>query len=207
MSDLLAELAPVEPVLETWHGLRPIPKGSLYHVGNGVLREDNVRSKPHKDAMILHLRTIVARHPRRAEFPLRCPVAVRLAFFFVTPAGLDPATDRPSTAGGPNAVGDTDKLCRLVLDALTQAEVIEDDDLVVDLAASAWYDRAAGTRITVAPAQANDGRRLEHGWPVQPPRTTGARRDRDRRAPAAGRAGAGSAQGRRGGGVRAQPRP
>jgi Holliday junction resolvase RusA-like endonuclease len=150
-----------EPVLTVWSGLRPIPKGSLYHRGNGVLAEDNRRSKPHKDALVLQLRVAVARQRRRIEFPLRCPVEVHLAFFFARPRAAGPL-DRPSTV----ATGDIDKLSRLVLDALTQSGSIRDDSLVVDLAASAWYDARVGTRITVGPARGNDGARLPGRWPA-----------------------------------------
>lgn len=148
-------------MLEAWSGLRPIPKGSLYHRGNGVLAEDNRRSKPHKEALVGQLEAARLAHPRRREFPLRCPVEVTLAFHFVPPANAGPL-DRPSTV----RTGDIDKLARLCLDALTQAEVIVDDALVVGLAATAWYDVRAGTRIRVGPARGNDGARLPGPWPA-----------------------------------------
>lgn len=157
MTDLLA---PVEPRLVVWSGLRPRPKGSLKHVGNGVLKEDNKYSDGHKAALILTLRRELARQPRRAEYPLRCPVEVILSFFYAKPKSAGPL-DRPSTTSTP----DVDKATRLVLDALTQSGTIRDDSLVVDLLASAWYDHRAGTRITVGPARGNDGVRLAAGWP------------------------------------------
>ena len=148
-----------EPELDAWSGLRPIPKGSLYHRGNGVLAEDNVRSKPHKEALILQLNQAVSRHPRRPEFPLACPVEVTLHFYFVPPRGAAPI-DRPSKI----STGDIDKLSRLVLDALSQAQVIVDDALVVGLLATSWHADRAGTRIHVGPARGNDGARLPGPW-------------------------------------------
>lgn len=152
---------PPEPVLELWSGLRPIPKGSLEHRGNGVLRESNPRAKPHKDALILQLNQARARHPRRREFPLICPVEVTVAFFFVTPKSAGPL-DRPATT----ATGDTDKLSRLVLDALSQSHTIRDDSLVVGLLATGWYGPRAGTKLAVGPARGNDGARLPGAWPA-----------------------------------------
>lgn len=159
--------APVEPRLVVWSGLRPRPKGSLKHVGNGVLKEDNAYSDSHKAALTLQLRAALSRAPRRAEYPLACPVEVVLAFFYARPKSAGPL-DRPSTTYTP----DVDKTTRLVLDALTQSRTIRDDSLVVDLLASAWYDRRNGTRITVGPARGNDGVRLATGWPASTRRRT-----------------------------------
>ncbi len=150
-----------EPTLVCWSGLRPIPKGSLRHIGNGVLREDNARSAPHKAALIDQLTAARLMHPRRRDFPLRCPVEVAVHFFFLPPKSAGPL-DRPSTV----RTGDADKLARMCLDALTQSGCIVDDALVVDLRASAWYDQRAGTRITVGPARGNDGARLPGPWPL-----------------------------------------
>lgn len=150
-----------EPELVCWSGLRPIPKGSLRHIGNGVLREDNARSAPHKAALTDQLTAARLAHPRRRDFPLRCPVEVTLAFFFVPPKSAGPH-DRPSTV----RTGDIDKLSRLVLDALTQSGCLVDDALVVGLLATAWYADRAGTQLTVGPARGNDGRPLPGPWPL-----------------------------------------
>lgn len=156
-------LAPVEPTLECWSPLRPIPKGSLDFFGNGGVRESNPRSEPHKQHVIGKLQEAVLRHQRRREFPLNCPVEVAIAFFFVRPAGAHPL-DRPSTT----STGDVDKLSRLVLDALTQSGTITDDSRVVDLRASGWYEDRAGTKIIVRPARGNDGERLTTAWRETP---------------------------------------
>lgn len=156
-------LLPVEPTLTCWSGLRPIPKGSLEHRGNGVLRESNPRSKPHKEHLIGELLKARLMHKRRREFPLRCPVEVTIAFFFVAAneKGKFGPLDRPSTT----ATGDIDKLERLVLDSLTQSEVIADDCQVVGLVGTAWFGDRAGTQVTVGPARGNDGQVLTTGWP------------------------------------------
>lgn len=151
-----------DPVLSCWVPVRPRPKGSLRPVvrgGRTYLVEDNARSAPTMAAVTLALNTALARHPRRADFPLDCPVEVQLALFYVPPANAGPL-DRPST----NRTADEDKATRLVLDALTKARVIRDDARVVDLNVSAWYDKVDGLRVTVGPARGNDGARLPGRW-------------------------------------------
>lgn len=151
-----------EPVLSCWVPIRPRPKGSLKPVTRGgrtYLIEDNERSKPTMDAVVLALNTTRARHPRPRDFPLDCPVEVQLALFYVPPANAGPL-DRPSTV----RTADADKATRLVLDALKKAGVIRDDARVVDLNVSAWYEPVDGLRITVGPARGNDGARLPGRW-------------------------------------------
>lgn len=163
MTAAVGELAALrEPVLTGWAPIRPRPKGSLKPVTRGgrtYLVEDNKRSKPTMDALVLALNTTRARHPRRGDFPLDCPIEVQLALFYVPPANAGPL-DRPSTV----RTADADKATRLVFDALKKARVIRDDARVVDLNVSAWYDRVDGIRVTVGPARGNDGARLPGPW-------------------------------------------
>ena len=149
-----------EPVLELWHPVRPRPKGSKKSYGPGRMVESNPHTKPHLEALRDALIIARLQHPRRREFPLDCPLELHLALFFLPYKNTRPG-DRPSTT----KTGDSDKLERLVSDALTQANVIKDDARIVDVLKGSYYDQVAGTKLSVGPARDNEGIRLAGPWP------------------------------------------
>jgi Holliday junction resolvase RusA-like endonuclease len=148
----------IPPTLTLTSRLRPVPKGSLEHIGRGNLRESNPMTKPTMDNLTLQLNAARARHPQRDQFPLDLSsgIEVEAHYYFLRPAWAEPG-DRPTRTD----TGDVDKLTRLVLDALTKSRVIRDDTQVVDVLARAWFAAAAGYAIRVGPARDNDGNRVD----------------------------------------------
>lgn len=120
---------------------RPLPKGSLRHVGRGRLVEQTKVKDWMKEiqAHILEAYSDVA--------PMfDTPVRATLQFHFPRPAA---AKNRlyPHL----RSAGDLDKLVRAVLDAL-QPSILADDSLVVHLAAGKFYETAqqpAGVTILI----------------------------------------------------------
>lgn len=119
---------------------KPLPKGSLRHVGRGRLVEQT-KVKTWMSQIRDHIAVYAP------EAPLfESPVEAVLEFWFPRPAA---AKNRlyPHL----RSAGDLDKLCRAVLDAL-QPSVLVDDSLVVSLTASKFYaDRPdqAGVNIVI----------------------------------------------------------
>jgi crossover junction endodeoxyribonuclease RusA len=120
---------------------KPLPKGSLRHVGKGRLVE---QTKVKTWMQEIRNHTV---ETYGSEIPLfEAPVQAVLKFRFPRPAS---AKNRlyPHL----RSAGDIDKLTRAVLDAL-QPAVLLDDSLVVELTASKSYaltDDDAGVSISI----------------------------------------------------------
>lgn len=120
---------------------RPLPKGSLKHVGRGRLVEQT-KVKGWMKEIQAHILEAYPDGPPLFE----TPVAATISFRFPRPAA---AKNRlyPHL----RSAGDLDKLVRAVLDAL-QPNVLADDSLVVHLTAGKNYetpDWPAGVRILI----------------------------------------------------------
>jgi crossover junction endodeoxyribonuclease RusA len=113
---------------------RAYPKGSLRHVGGGRLREELKGSEPWRKAVAAA--AVEAMRFEEDSFPITKPqaVAVNIYLEFRRPKST-PAERAPVT----RSTGDIDKLCRNILDALTDAGVVEDDSQVILLEARKDY--------------------------------------------------------------------
>lgn len=126
-------------------GAVPKPKGSMRSVGRGRMVEAVKGSKDWRQRVTLAAGQAMV-GALADMFPAGTEVEVRLSFRFSRPTsvknGRGPAT---------SATGDLDKLCRNILDALTDAGVWHDDGQVVSLTASKTYtDGLAGVGVEVA---------------------------------------------------------
>ncbi|KAB8196227.1 RusA family crossover junction endodeoxyribonuclease [Nonomuraea phyllanthi] len=107
----------------------PAPQGSKRHVGKGVLVESSTRLRPWREAVkqaALDVR----------EQTLQGPLSVEIAFTFNKPKS---APKTKVTYPVTRSSGDLDKLCRAVLDALTDAGIMRDDSQVIELIAAKGY--------------------------------------------------------------------
>lgn len=124
----------------------PRPKGSLRHIGKGrLIEQTDVKH------WMNQIRTNT-NHPTQYNGPL----ALDLNFIFPRPKTVT------RTYPHVRSVGDIDKLCRAVLDALqtnkkqgTQG-LYDDDAQVVTLTASKEYGDEPGVHITLTPLSGND---------------------------------------------------
>lgn len=152
----------------------PAPKGSLRCVGGRggrghTLIEDNPRTKPWRDT--------ITRLARRALKPpggptqaaaKGQPVVVEATFTIPRPAshyrtGKHSETIRPAyVAALPTGrgSGDTDKLVRLVLDALQDAGILPDDAQVVEVVGRKAFTLDPGAAELVPDAMATPGARI-----------------------------------------------
>lgn len=119
---------------------KPLPKGSLRHIGNGrMIEQTKVKT------WMADIRAHIDEH----YFPgpaFVSPVSAHIEFTFPRPAAA-----KNRLYPHMRSVGDIDKLVRAVLDAL-QPTVLADDSLVVHLEASKSYasdTRVAGVSITI----------------------------------------------------------
>lgn len=122
----------------------PVPKGSLRHIGNGRLVEQT-KAKPWMSRIRkASLEAATAQGVSRIDVP----VAVTVTFTFIRPKSA-----RNRLYPHMRSVGDIDKLCRAVLDALqpskTEPGVMDDDSLVVTLSARKVYGDEAGVTVEV----------------------------------------------------------
>lgn len=120
---------------------KPLPKGSLRHVGRGRLVEQT-KVKEWMEAIRTDLLGQALEEPM-----FTTPVFAGLEFYFPRPA-----VAKNRLYPHMRSAGDLDKLCRAVLDAL-QPKVLADDALVVSMSATKRYedaDNPAGVLITVA---------------------------------------------------------
>lgn len=114
---------------------KPIPKGSMRPIGNGRM-VDQTKTKPWMKAV----RTAAGLEAVRMGIVdmIDVPVRVEIKFYFPRPAAA-----KNRLYPHKRSVGDIDKLSRAVLDALqptkTEAGILADDALVVDLRASKEY--------------------------------------------------------------------
>ena len=117
---------------------KPAPQGSKRHVGRGILLESSKRCKPwRQDVKYAALEAL----PHGWYAMMDKPILVSVTFIFARPKGhfrtngeLKPKAPSHCTA----RVGDTDKLCRSILDALSNS-VFSDDSQVIALNAQKRY--------------------------------------------------------------------
>lgn len=123
------------------YGMTPAPKGS-YRFVRGHAIPMSKREKPWRNLVADNARIAMNRE-KFTQFSRDVPVSVRITFLM----------PRPQTVKRhmPTVSPDVDKLCRAVLDALTDAGVWVDDSQVVDLGATKIYTSGihVGAHITV----------------------------------------------------------
>jgi crossover junction endodeoxyribonuclease RusA len=108
---------------------KPLPKGSLRHVGNGrMIEQTKVKT------WMGEIRAQITRDYGATPPLFDTPVRVTLAFRFPRPAAA-----KNRLYPHMRSTGDLDKLCRAVLDSL-QPTVLTDDSLVVSLTAKKRYE-------------------------------------------------------------------
>lgn len=121
--------------------MTPAPKGS-YRFVRGHAIPMSKREKPWRNLVSDNARIAMTRE-KFTQFDKYVPVSVRITFFM----------PRPKTVKRhmPTVPPDIDKLCRAILDALTDAGVWVDDSQVVDLGATKIYASGihVGAHITV----------------------------------------------------------
>lgn len=127
----------------------PAPQGSLRAFARGgraFVTADNAKTRPWKDAVAWSARQAVSE-------PYAGAVVVSLVFTMPRPKGHYGAKGLlPSAPAWPHKKPDIDKLCRAVLDALTEARVWLDDSQVVGLSAQKRYGDEPGASIRVTKA-------------------------------------------------------
>lgn len=125
---------------------KPVPKGSMKSIGNGRM-VDQTKTKPWMKAV---REASMLEAAVQGMGMIEVPVSVHIGFYFPRPLAA-----KNRLYPHKRSVGDIDKLCRAVLDALqptkTESGVLADDSLVVDLMAFKRYaDREpVGAYITV----------------------------------------------------------
>lgn len=123
------------------YGMTPAPKGS-YRFVRGHAIPMSKREKPWRNLVSDNARIAMTRE-KFTQFDKDVPVSVHITFLM----------PRPKTVKRhmPTVPPDIDKLCRAVLDALTDVGVWVDDSQVVDLGATKIYASGIhiGAHITV----------------------------------------------------------
>lgn len=123
------------------YGMTPAPKGS-YRFVRGHAIPMSKREKPWRN-LVSDNACIAMTREKFTQFDKDVPVSVRITFLM----------PRPKTVKRhmPTVPPDIDKLCRAVLDALTDVGVWVDDSQVVDLGATKIYASGIhiGAHITV----------------------------------------------------------
>jgi Holliday junction resolvase RusA-like endonuclease len=112
-------------ITAVWVPGHPKTKGSLDFYGKGQVKE-TVDNKAWRELIADEVRRDIARRGLNSgwsEAPATGPIAVHLTFWL----------DHPDVYGPFSRAGDLDKLIRLVLDALTDAGVYQDDNQVATL--------------------------------------------------------------------------
>ena len=127
----------------------PATQGSKRHVGNGIMRETNLR--------LPAWRSLVSNAALATNLPLIShPVSISITFRFLrakghfNKSGLTPKAPIHLTS---KQKGDIDKLSRAILDALT-GTLLLDDSQVVELSAQKRYciqEEKPGALITIIP--------------------------------------------------------
>ena len=115
----------------------PAPQGSKTRNRYGAVYESSKAVGPWRNAVRTETQ-------RAVPVPLTGPLAVRLAFVMPRPRGhygIGGNADRlrPSAPAYPARMPDLDKLCRAVLDGLTDGGAWKDDGQVVTLHATKRY--------------------------------------------------------------------
>jgi Holliday junction resolvase RusA-like endonuclease len=128
-------------------GGTPVPKGSLKCVGTrGGRRHQLIEDNPATDEW----RRTVALAVRHATWPNQAdkhqPIGVEITSTLPRPArhfgtGKNTHTPRPTAPQHPatGGTGDVDKLARLILDALQDADVLHDDAQVIEVVSRKAY--------------------------------------------------------------------
>lgn len=115
----------------------PAPKGSLKCVGGKggrhQLVENNARTKPWRELVVR------AGQALSLPSPLAGPIAVEATFTVQLPDSVKPGSRPWPIKRSTGIGGDVDKLARVVLDALEDADVLADDAQVCDLHAVKAY--------------------------------------------------------------------
>ena len=124
----------------------PAPKGSLKCIGGKGgghrLIEDNSRTKPWRDKVADACRRKLDRYKAAAGQPIGAEITFTLARpQGHTGTGRNAGVLKPSAPAYPvsHSTGDVDKLLRLILDALQDAEVLPDDCAVVETTSRKRY--------------------------------------------------------------------
>lgn len=108
---------------------KPLPKGSLRHIGNGrMIEQTKVKT------WMADIQAHVSEVYQDVGPMFTTPVSATITFWFPRPLAA-----KNRLYPHMRSVGDIDKLVRAVLDAL-QPSVISDDSLVVRLDASKFYE-------------------------------------------------------------------
>lgn len=104
------------PLLSVWVPGKPMPKGSMRHIGEGRMKPDNPGSLPWQEHVAAIAGNAWARQSDAAGFwrPHASPVALSGAFLFARPPG-----DTSAYPIGRDDAYDGDKLIRNVADALS----------------------------------------------------------------------------------------
>ena len=127
----------------------PAPQGSKRHVGGGRLIESSKKVAPWRQAIV------TAAHAQNiAGTNLVGPVDVFVCFFLPRPKAHfnSKGEVKPTAPKNPHRVPDLDKLIRSTFDALTTANVWEDDARVVAVEALKVYatpTQPTGATITI----------------------------------------------------------
>lgn len=121
--------------------MTPAPKGS-YRFVRGHAIPMSKREKPWRNLVVDNARIAMTRE-QFTQFDKDVPVSVRITFLMPRPKNVKRHM--------PTVPPDIDKLCRAVLDALTDAGVWVDDSQVVDLGSTKIYASGVhvGAHITV----------------------------------------------------------
>lgn len=119
---------------DAW-GMTPAPKGS-YRFVHGHAIPMSKREKPWRN-LVSDCARIAMQEKHFTPFAKGTPVSVRIYFLMPRPKTV--------TRDMPTVPPDLDKLCRAVMDALTDAGLWHDDSQVIDLGATKIY--SAGSEI------------------------------------------------------------
>lgn len=132
---------------------KPAPQGSKRHVGKGVMVESSKRCMPWRQLVKKTAKRLL---PVGWHANMDAAISVSLVFVFARPndqfinnrpgiGRLKPDAPRYCT----KRIGDIDKLCRAVLDALSEGTVYNDDAQVISLIASRRYATATESPCSI----------------------------------------------------------
>lgn len=135
-----------EPVVIEVHGT-PAPQGSKIRNRYGAVYESNRNVAPWREAIRTETQQAV-------DVPLTGPVAVRVLFYLKRPkghyrTGKNAGLPRAGAPSFPAHMPDLDKLCRAVLDGLTDGGAWKDDGQVVGLHAEKLYSIGDGSGCVI----------------------------------------------------------
>ena len=130
----------------------PRSQGSKRWLPNGGLKEAGAENlRPWRASVTSH----TVAEMRRENFPtLEGPVYVTIDFLYLRPkshygTGKNSGTLKPSAPMFKATMPDIDKLCRAILDSLTDASLFRDDGQVASLTATKTFGEQQGARIEI----------------------------------------------------------